>query len=300
MNQAPPLFIKAPPHLVYRCLVSPVELAAWWQCNAVVDPRPGGLWALGWSPDADKPGHAVVMSGAFTQLEEASIVAIQIPPITIVFRMAPSPGGTTFLIEQHDHPDPASAMSGLQTWMDAMNSMKTHVEAAAGALPPQQSQVPTVNVWEAARQATGPGALPHSTESLLDSRGSRSGLYVLKSKEMSHPVDKIPGAGTGPTTAVQTPVASTSAGGDTTIRVQDDGGFGISDPWAEVISWKKEQGFGYAMHPTLGEVMFDYDGCDFEPAVGDKVLLLQLKKAWNGKPKCKRIACPAKGSNSSK
>ncbi len=300
MNQAPPLFIKAPTHLIYRCLVSPKELAAWWQCDAVVDAQPGGLWALGWSPDADRPGHAVVMSGIISQLEPDAIVAIQIAPITIVFRMATSPGGSTFLIEQHDHPDPASAEAGLQTWVDAMASMKAHVETKAGTFGAPQSQVPTVNAWEAARQATGSAALPHSTESLLDSRGSRSGLYVLKAKEMSHPVDKMPSAGTGQVTAVHTPVATPSALDDTTIRVQDDGGFGITDPWAEVISWKKEQGFGYAMHPTLGEVMFDYDGCDFEPAVGDRVLLLQLKKAWNGKPKCKRIACPAKGSNSSK
>ncbi len=298
MNQAPPIFIKAGPSVVYRCLVSPVELAAWWQCTAVVDAQPGGLWALGWSPDQDKPGHAMVMSGVFRQLEENAIVAIQISPITIVFRMAAAPGGTTFLIEQHDHPDPMSADAGLQTWIDAMNSMKAHAESKAGIGQPQ-SAVPTVNVWEAARQAT-PSS--QSNESLLDSRGSRSGLYVLKTREMSHPVDKVPSAsGAGPITSVQSPVSSSSpAASDSTIRVQDDGGFGITDPWAEVTSWKKEQGFGYAQHPVLGEVMFDYDGCDFEPAVGDKVLLLQLKKAWNGKPKCKRIACPSKGSNSSK
>ncbi len=296
MNQAPPIFIKAGPTVVYRCLVSPVELAAWWQCSAVVDAQPGGIWALGWSPDQERPGHAVVMSGTFRQLEENAIVAIQIPPITIVFRMALAPGGTTFLIEQHDHPDPMSADAGLQTWIDAMNSMKTHAESLTGPGQPQ-SGVPTVNVWEAARQA-GAHNLPAS-ESLLDSRGSRSGLYVLKTKEMDHPVDMMPSPGSGPVAAAPA-ISSAPAGADTTIRVQDDGGFGVTDPWAEVISWKKEQGFGYAQHPVLGEVMFDYDGCDFEPAVGDKVLLLQLKKAWNGKPKCKRIACPAKGSNSSK
>jgi len=298
MNQAPPLFIKAAPTTVYRCLVSPVELAAWWQCTAVVDAQPGGLWALGWSPDVDRPGHAMVMSGFFRQLEENSTVAIQIAPITIVFRMAPSPGGTTFLIEQHDHPDPMSADAGLQTWIDAMNSMKAHAEAKAAPVAQGQAGVPTVNVWEAARQASTSNNT--ATESLLDSRGSRSGLYVLKTKEMSHPVDKVPAAGTGPVATTPAVASSAPAGSDSTIRVQDDGGFGITDPWAEVSSWKKEQGFGYAQHPVLGEVMFDYDGCDFEPAVGDRVLLLQLKKAWNGKPKCKRIACPSKGSNSSK
>jgi hypothetical protein len=79
-------------------------------------------------------------------------------------------------------------------------------------------------------------------------------------------------------------------------RVLDDGGFGVTDPHAVVKSWAKEQGFGYVTHPQLGDVVFDYDGADFEPEPGDKVLLLVIAKAWNGKPKVKRIACPAKGS----
>jgi hypothetical protein len=63
-----------------------------------------------------------------------------------------------------------------------------------------------------------------------------------------------------------------------------------------IKSWSKEQGFGYVTHPQLGDIVFDYDGCDFEPAVGDDVVLLVLGKRFDGKPKVKRIACPAKGS----
>ncbi len=293
MNQTAPMFIKATPEIIYKCLVSPVELARWWQCNAVVDARPGGIWALGWNPDAERPGHAVVMAGTFRELQENQVLSIDIPPITIVFRMSPTPGGTTFLIEQHNHPDPETADAGLQTWVDAMNSMKSHAESLMPQnVAPSSSQAPTVNVWDMVRKAAGTPATTESEQGILDSRGSKSGLYHLKTREMSHPVDTLPGSASVEPVAV-TPVAET----DTTIRVQDDGGFGITDPWAQVISWKKEQGFGYALHPQLGEVMFDYDGCDFEPAVGDKVVLLQLKKAWNGKPKCKRISCPAKGSN---
>jgi hypothetical protein len=80
------------------------------------------------------------------------------------------------------------------------------------------------------------------------------------------------------------------------IRVIDDGGFGVTDPHGVIKSWSKEQGFGYVTHAQLGDIVFDYDGCDFEPTPGDKVLLLVIAKAWNGKPKVKRIACPAKGS----
>ncbi len=285
MNQAPPIFIKASPSAVYHGLLSPVELSAWWQCAAVVDARVGGLWAVGWSPDENGPGHGVVMSGVISQLEPDSVVAIHITPITILFRIQETPGGVNFLIEQYDHPDPASAEAGLQTWVAAMQSMKTHVETAN---PTPAAGVPTVNVWDLARQAAAAN-LPKN-ESLLDSRGSRSGLYAMNNKDLAHPVDRIP----------ESPSGDIARTVEMSVAVQDDGGFGVTDPWAEVVSWKKEQGFGYALHPELGEVMFDYDGCDFEPAVGDRVLLLQLKKAWNGKPKCKRIACPAKGSNASK
>jgi hypothetical protein len=83
-------------------------------------------------------------------------------------------------------------------------------------------------------------------------------------------------------------------------RVLDDAGFGVTDPWAVIKSWSKEQGFGYVTHEKLGDVVFDYDGCDFEPTVGDKVVLLVIGKRFDGKPKVKRIACPAKGSKLSK
>lgn len=79
-------------------------------------------------------------------------------------------------------------------------------------------------------------------------------------------------------------------------KVIDDAGFGVTDPHAVIKSWSKEQGFGYVTHPQLGDIVFDYDGCDFEPAVGDDVVLLVLGKRFDGKPKVKRIACPAKGS----
>jgi hypothetical protein len=102
-------------------------------------------------------------------------------------------------------------------------------------------------------------------------------------------IDAAPGAAD--------PFGVAEALSDGGIRVIDDGGFGITDPHGVIKSWAKEQGFGYVTHPQLGDVVFDYDGCDFEPAPGDQVLLLVLKKQWNGKPKVKRIACPGKGSN---
>ena len=80
-------------------------------------------------------------------------------------------------------------------------------------------------------------------------------------------------------------------------KVVDDGGFGVTDPNGVIKSWSKEQGFGYVTHGQLGDIVFDYDGCDFDPEPGDQVLILVLAKRYDGKPKVKRIACPAKGSN---
>jgi hypothetical protein len=89
--------------------------------------------------------------------------------------------------------------------------------------------------------------------------------------------------------------AAAVAGGE--AKVLDDAGFGVTDPNAVVKSWSKEQGFGYVTHAKLGDIVFDYDGCDFEPAAGDKVLLLVLGKRYDGQPKVKRISCPSKGSS---
>lgn len=88
--------------------------------------------------------------------------------------------------------------------------------------------------------------------------------------------------------------AESVASGD--ARVLDDAGFGITNPHAVVVEWNPN-GFGYVEHPKLGKILFDNDGADFDPEPGDKVLLLVLGKRYDGKPKIKRIACPAKGSN---
>ena len=125
------------------------------------------------------------------------------------------------------------------------------------------------------------------------------------------PVEAAPVAQAAPTPATPAPAADPAAGVQgasgvdpyaaatkgAVVEVLDEGGFGVTDPNAVIKSWSPEQGFGYATHAQLGDVVFDYDGCDFEPAPGDKVLLLVIGKNYAGKPKIKRIACLAKGSN---
>ena len=42
---------------------------------------------------------------------------------------------------------------------------------------------------------------------------------------------------------------------------------------ARIVKWTKEQGFGYIDHPEHGELLFDFEACDFEPEVGDEVVV---------------------------
>ncbi|MBW2732572.1 MAG: hypothetical protein JRH20_09270, partial [Deltaproteobacteria bacterium] len=40
---------------------------------------------------------------------------------------------------------------------------------------------------------------------------------------------------------------------------------------AKVKSFSKEQGFGYIVHPEHGDMLFDYEACNFNPEEGDEV-----------------------------
>ncbi len=63
---------------------------------------------------------------------------------------------------------------------------------------------------------------------------------------------------------------------------------------ARIKSFVKEQGFGYIDHPEHGELLFDFEACDFQPAEGDEVEVLEVKKCYDGSLKAKRVSCPAK------
>lgn len=63
---------------------------------------------------------------------------------------------------------------------------------------------------------------------------------------------------------------------------------------ARIKQWSKEQGFGYIEHPEHGDLLFDFEACDFEPEVGDEVVVEQLGKRYDGSPKAIKVTCPAK------
>lgn len=63
---------------------------------------------------------------------------------------------------------------------------------------------------------------------------------------------------------------------------------------ARIKQWSKEQGFGYIEHPEHGDLLFDFEACDFEPQVGDEVVVEQLGKRYDGAPKATKVTCPAK------
>ncbi|MBN2724326.1 MAG: SRPBCC domain-containing protein [Deltaproteobacteria bacterium] len=262
--------IKATPLEIFEGFVKPQELCNWWQCDAIVDAREGGLWVIGWGKD-EQLGHQTVMAGVFQSYKPGEQISVFIDPVSITLDLAAVPGGSIVSITQSNYPDPSSEDTALETWVSSIFALKSYLESKKESL--KSTNKPTVNVM-ASDISSYPGRDVNEP----------SGMYSLRSGEIAHAVE-----------TVQSSLDNQQDTGD--YRVLDDGGFPINNPWATIRSWKKEQGFGYVEHPELGEVMFDYDGCDFEPTEGDKVLLLVLKKTWNGKPKCKRIACPAKGSN---
>ncbi len=65
---------------------------------------------------------------------------------------------------------------------------------------------------------------------------------------------------------------------------------------AKIKSFSKDQGFGYIEHPEHGDLLFDYEACNFAPEVGDEVEVLEIGKRYDGKPKAKKVVCPKKGA----
>jgi cold shock CspA family protein len=65
---------------------------------------------------------------------------------------------------------------------------------------------------------------------------------------------------------------------------------------ARIKSYSNQQGFGYIEHPEYGDLLFDFESCDFNPAVGDEVEVLQVKKRFDGTYKASRVTCPAKST----
>ncbi len=61
-----------------------------------------------------------------------------------------------------------------------------------------------------------------------------------------------------------------------------------------IKSFSKEQGFGYIDHPEHGDLLFDYEACNFDPEVDDEVEVVEMGKRYNGDPKAKKVVCPTK------
>jgi cold shock CspA family protein len=62
----------------------------------------------------------------------------------------------------------------------------------------------------------------------------------------------------------------------------------------KIKSFNKQQGFGYIDHPEHGDLLFDFEVCNFQPETGDEVVVVEIGKRYDGKPKAKKVTCPAK------
>lgn len=63
---------------------------------------------------------------------------------------------------------------------------------------------------------------------------------------------------------------------------------------ARITSFATEQGFGRIEHPEHGELIFDFEACDFNPESGDEVEVHEISKGYKGILRAKRVTCPAK------
>ncbi len=69
---------------------------------------------------------------------------------------------------------------------------------------------------------------------------------------------------------------------------------------SRIKSWSNEQGFGYIEHPEYGDLLFDFEACDFHPEVGDEVEVLEVGKRYDGSFKATKVVCPTKPRSSDK
>jgi cold shock CspA family protein len=63
---------------------------------------------------------------------------------------------------------------------------------------------------------------------------------------------------------------------------------------ARIKSFSEQQGFGIIEHQEHGDLLFDYEACDFHPEEGDEVEVHEVGKRFDGSLKAKRVTCPAK------
>ncbi len=63
---------------------------------------------------------------------------------------------------------------------------------------------------------------------------------------------------------------------------------------ARIKSFTKEHGFGRIEHPEHGELLFDFEACNFPPEEGDEVEVGEVIKDRRGKLRAKKVTCPAK------
>jgi len=304
MTLSQDILIASEPQHLYKAFLTPEDLSAWWGCTAVGEARDGGMWGGGWGEGEGGLGHLTVVWAEISQLDADSVIALKMGDTVVTYAFAPDPGGAKVTVTQDGYPagSPDEEQAAFQSWVDTAQSLKVWAEEHRKYEPPAKPAAPPPAPSPPAPPAPPPQPDPKPVAAAPEPPPPPPPKPEPKPEPEAAPA---PPAQADPAGGVATDVSggadpyggvqAIARGGD--AKVLDDGGFGVTDPHGVIKSWSKEQGFGYVTHAELGDIVFDYDGCDFEPAPGDKVLLLVIAKAWNGKPKVKRIACLAKGSN---
>ena len=134
------LHIDAPVELVFRALLEPERINQWFgSTNAIVDPRVGGTYNLGWKATIDGKEVAEGPTRILALVENERLVLDwpdwrgdpDIPAQTVSFSLAPDPKGGTFVTFVHSGFQRAMDISDYGFgWLHFMNKLKSLVERA--------------------------------------------------------------------------------------------------------------------------------------------------------------------------
>jgi len=131
--------IDAEPEAVFRALIEPEQINRWIASNAVVEPRVGGHYDLGWGMGPELIVDLVHNERLVLTDEESP----DGPPPTVKTWTLASSGGRTTLTLVHSGFAPDTDNSGLyKGWLSYMSWLKSMVEPGPSWRPPLRPLTP--------------------------------------------------------------------------------------------------------------------------------------------------------------
>jgi uncharacterized protein YndB with AHSA1/START domain len=138
--------IEASPETVFEFFTDPAKMARWMGSDITLDPRPGGVFRVGMSPD-------VIARGEYVEVEspnrivhtfgwESDMMSTRPGTTTVEVTFTPVDGGTLVRLVHRDLPTTESAEAHGHGWDDYLARL---VIAAAGGDPGPDPRHPKEN-----------------------------------------------------------------------------------------------------------------------------------------------------------